>query len=63
MRNLNVLGLVALGLLLASGVGGGLGALALGHADFAASLLGFAAGAVSGLLMPQVPLRRQDGQE
>lgn len=58
MDKINVSGLVALGLVLAFGCGGGLGALALGYEEFATNWVSGTAGLLFGLIMPQVaPLR------
>lgn len=56
----NVYGLVALGLVLAAGVGGTLGLVALdAPGELAGGFLGIASGFVGGLLGPQVPVKRK----
>jgi hypothetical protein len=57
---LNWSNVVALGLCLAAGVGGCLGALALGNDAVAAGILSAVSGLVAGLLAPQIPLRASD---
>jgi len=47
-------GLIALGLVLAAGIGGSLGSVALGQPDLATPILSFAGGLLGGLLLPQV---------
>ena len=49
-------GLIALGLVLAAGVGGALGAVSLEEPDLATAILTFAGGLLGGLMMPQVAL-------
>lgn len=61
MERVNVGALVALGLILAAGVGGTLGALALGNEDIASAVLGGTVGLLGGLLAPQMPLRLPAG--
>lgn len=57
MEKVNVAALVALGLVLVTGIGGTLGALALGNEDIASALLGGTVGLLGGLLAPQMALR------
>ena len=52
----SVAGLVSLGLCLAAGVGGSLGAAALGSPDLSMAILAFSSGLLGGLLAPQMRL-------
>lgn len=49
----NLYSLIALGLVLAAGIGGSLGAVALGDSDLSLGILGFAGGFLGGLVLPQ----------
>jgi len=62
VQRIDPLGLAALAFVLASGIGGALGAVALDAPDLAVSLLAFAGGLMAGLASPQVGSRPPAGQ-